>query len=101
MHNRGNYIISLGNFVRWLGSQAESFGVEILPGFAAADLIYADDGAVIGVATGDMGVGRDGQPTDSYQPGVNLMARQVVLAEGCRGSLTKVLFERFGLRNGV
>jgi electron-transferring-flavoprotein dehydrogenase len=101
MNNHGNYAISLGNFVRWLGAQAEAVGVEIFAGFAAADLIYDDNDAVLGVATGDMGIGRDGQPTDAYQPGVNLLARQTVLAEGCRGSLTKVLFERHGLRAGV
>jgi electron-transferring-flavoprotein dehydrogenase len=101
MHNRGNYIISLGNLCRWLAQQAEALGVEIYPGFAAAEVLYNDDGSVRGVATGDLGIGRDGQPTDRYQPGMELHARQTVFAEGCRGSLTKVLFERFGLREGV
>jgi electron-transferring-flavoprotein dehydrogenase len=101
MHNQGNYIISLGNLCRWLGEQAEALGVEIYPGFAAAEVLYGDDGRVRGVATGDMGVGRDGQPTANYQPGVELHARYTLLAEGCRGSLTKTLFERFKLRDGV
>jgi electron-transferring-flavoprotein dehydrogenase len=100
MHNGGNYIISLGNLCRWLGRQAEALGVEIYPGFAAAEVLY-DGGAVAGVATGDMGIGRDGKPTDAYQPGVELRARQTLFAEGCRGSLTKTLFERFELRRGV
>ncbi len=101
MHNHGNYIVSLGNVCRWLAEQAEALGVEIYPGFAAAEVLYGDDGGVRGVATGDMGVGSDGAPTDNHQPGVELLARQTVFAEGCRGSLTKGLFERFGLRDGV
>ncbi|MCH6583279.1 MAG: electron transfer flavoprotein-ubiquinone oxidoreductase [Proteobacteria bacterium] len=101
MNNHGNYIISLGNLCRWLGEQAEGLGVEIYPGFAAAEVLYSDDGAVRGVATGDMGIGKDGQPTDNYQPGVELLAKHTMFAEGCRGSLTKTLFERFGLRDGV
>ncbi len=101
LHNEGNYIISLGNLCRWLGEQAEALGVEIYPGFAAAEVLYNDDGSVKGVATGDMGIGKDGQHTENYQPGVELHARQTVFAEGCRGSLTKTLFERFGLREGV
>ena len=75
--------------------------VEIYPGFAAAEVLYGDDGRVCGVATGDMGVGRDGQHTANYQPGVELRARYTLFAEGCRGSLTKTLFERFNLRDGV
>jgi electron-transferring-flavoprotein dehydrogenase len=101
LHNEGNYIISLGNLCRWLGEQAEALGVEIYPGFAAAEVLYDDDGSVKGVATGDMGIGKDGQHTGNYQPGVELHARQTVFAEGCRGSLTKTLFERFKLREGV
>ena len=101
MNNHGNYIISLGNLCRWLGEQAEGLGVEIYPGFAAAEVLYSGDGAVRGVATGDMGIGKDGQPTDNYQPGVELLAKHTMFAEGCRGSLTKTLFERFGLRDGV
>jgi electron-transferring-flavoprotein dehydrogenase len=101
MHNRGNYIISLGNLCRWLAQQAEALGVEVYPGFAAAEVLYDGDGAVRGVATGDMGVGRDGKPTEAFQPGVELHARQTVFAEGCRGSLTKTLFDRFRLRDGI
>jgi electron-transferring-flavoprotein dehydrogenase len=101
MHNRGNYIISLGNLCRWLATQAEGLGVEIFPGFAAAEVLYDEQGAVRGIATGDMGVGRDGQPKPGFEPGVELLARQTVFAEGCRGSLTKTLFERFSLRDGV
>jgi electron-transferring-flavoprotein dehydrogenase len=101
MHNEGNYIISLGNLCRWLATQAESLGVEIYAGFAGAEVLYDTEGAVAGVATGDMGIGRDGQPTDAHQPGIELRARQTVFAEGCRGSLTKRLFERFRLRDGV
>ena len=101
MHNHGNYIISLGNLCRWLATQAEELGVEIYPGFAAAEVLYNDDGAVVGVATGDMGIGRDGQPTDQFAPGMELRARYTLFAEGCRGSLTKTLFERFKLREGV
>jgi electron-transferring-flavoprotein dehydrogenase len=101
MRNHGNYIISLGNLCRWLAQQAEELGVEIYPGFAAAEVLYDASGAVRGVATGDMGIGRDGKPTEAHQPGVELHARQTVFAEGCRGSLTKTLFERFKLRDGV
>ena len=101
MNNHGNYIISLGNLCRWLATQAEELGVEIYPGFAAAEVLYNDDGAVVGVATGDMGVGRDGQPTDQFAPGMELRARYTMFAEGCRGSLTKALFDRFNLRDGV
>jgi electron-transferring-flavoprotein dehydrogenase len=101
MNNHGNYVVSLGNVCRWLGTQAEELGVEIYPGFAAAEVLYHDDGRVKGVATGDMGVGRDGKPTDSYTPGVELHATYTIFAEGCRGSLTKTLFDRFALRDGV
>ena len=98
MHNAGNYIVSLGNVCRWLAQQAEELGVEIYPGFAAAEVLYDADGAVKGVATGDMGIGRDGEKTDAWQPGMELWAKQTVFAEGCRGSLTKTLFDRFELR---
>jgi electron-transferring-flavoprotein dehydrogenase len=101
MHNHGNYIISLGNLCRWLGSQAENLGVEIFPGFAASEVLYDDAGNVRGIATGDMGVGIDGKPKANFEPGVELLARQTVFAEGCRGSLTKTLFEKFDLRKGV
>ncbi len=100
MHNSGNYIISLGNLCRWLATQAEELGVEIYAGFAGAEVLYDVDGRVRGVATGDMGIGRDGEPTDSYTPGVELIARETLFAEGCRGSLSKRLIERFQLRDG-
>jgi electron-transferring-flavoprotein dehydrogenase len=101
MHNHGNYVISLGNLCRWLAQQAEALGVEIYPGFAAAEVLYDEAGRVRGVATGDMGIGKDGQPTSSHTPGVELRARLTLFAEGCRGSLTKGLEARFGLREGV
>jgi electron-transferring-flavoprotein dehydrogenase len=101
LRNEGNYVVSLGNVCRWLGTQAEALGVEIYPGFAAAEVLYREDGSVKGVATGDMGIGKDGRPTANHQPGMELHARQTVFAEGCRGSLTKSLFERYALRNGV
>ncbi|MGE0013377.1 MAG: electron transfer flavoprotein-ubiquinone oxidoreductase [Azoarcus sp.] len=98
MHNDGNYIISLGNFCRWLGEQAEALGVEIYPGFAAAEVLFDEAGAVRGIATGDMGVTRDGEHGPNYQPGIELHARQTVFSEGCRGSLTKGLMARYDLR---
>jgi len=101
MRNHGNYIISLGNLCRWLGAQAEALGVEVFPGFPAAEVLYDEHGAVRGVATGDMGVARDGSRKPTYEPGVELHAKQTLFAEGCRGSLTKTLFQRFGLREGV
>ena len=101
MDNHGNQVVSLGNLCRWLGQQAEALGVEIYPGFAAAEVLYHEDGRVKGVATGDLGIGRNGERTERYQPGMELHARQTVFAEGCRGSLTKRLFERFRLREGV
>jgi electron-transferring-flavoprotein dehydrogenase len=101
MNNHGNYIISLGNFCRWLKEQAEELGVEIFEGFAASEILYDDDGAVAGVATGDMGVGKDGEKKDSFTPGYELHARYTFFAEGCRGSLTEGLFKRFDMRRGV
>jgi electron-transferring-flavoprotein dehydrogenase len=101
MNNHGNYIISLGNLCRWLGQQAEGLGVEIYPGFAAAEVLYHEDGSVKGVATGDLGIGRDGAHTENYQPGMELHAKQTILAEGCRGSLTKDLMRKFKLCEGV
>jgi electron-transferring-flavoprotein dehydrogenase len=101
MRNHGNYIISLGNLCRWLAQQAEELGVEIYPGFAAAEALYDAEGRVVGVATGDMGIGRHGEKTDRYQPGVELAAKETLIAEGCRGSLAKHLMARFGLRDGV
>jgi len=101
MHNRGNYIISLGNLCRWLAAQAEELGVEIYPGFAGAEVLYDEDGRVRGVATGDMGIGKDGERTERYTPGVELVAKETLFGEGCRGSLSKTLIERFRLREGA
>ena len=101
MHNDGNWIISLGNLCRWLGEQAEALDVSIFPGFPASEVLYHEDGSVKGVATQDMGVGRDGEPKGGFEPGVELHARITVFAEGCRGHLTKSLFERFDLRAGA
>ena len=98
MKNHGNYIISLSQLGRWLGEQAEALGVEIYPGFAAAEILFDDNGAVKGVATGDMGIGKDGEKTDMFEPGMELHAKQTVFAEGCHGSLTKQLIEKFDLR---
>ena len=99
--NHGNYVISLGSVCRWLGQQAEGLGVEIFPGFAAAEVLYHDNGSVKGVATGDLGVGKDGKPTAAYQPGMELHAKYTFFAEGCRGHLGKQLQERFKLRDGA
>ncbi len=96
--NHGNYVVSLGLVTRWLGQQAEALGVEIYPGFAGAEILYDENGAVKGVATGDMGVGRDGQHTDAYQPGMELHAKYTLFAEGCRGHLGKQLEAKFNLR---
>ena len=96
--NHGNYVISLANVSRWLGQQAEALGVEIFAGFAAAEVLYNENGSVKGVATGDMGVGRDGQQTDAYQPGMELHAKYTFFAEGCRGNLGRQLEEKFSLR---
>ncbi len=101
MHNHGNYIVSLGNVCRWLAQQAEALGVDIYPGFAAAEVLYHPDGSVKGVATGDMGRTKAGEEGANFAPGMELHARQTIFAEGCRGSLTKTLFERFQLRSGV
>ena len=98
--NHGNYVISLGNVVRWLGQQAEALGVEIYPGFAASEILFNEDGSVKGVATGNMGVGRDGEPTDNFQPGMELHAKYTLFAEGARGHLGKQLIARFGLDKG-
>ena len=98
LHNEGNYIISLGNLCRWLGEQAEALGVDIFPGFAASELLFNTNGSIKGVATGDMGIGRNGEKTMRYSPGVELHAKYTMIAEGVRGSLAKVLFDRFGLR---
>ena len=99
-HNDGNYIISLGNFTRWLGEQAEALGVEIFPGFTAAEVLYNDNGSVKGVATGNMGIGKDGEPTDSFQLGMELHAKYTVFAEGARGHLGKQVIAKFKLDQG-
>jgi electron-transferring-flavoprotein dehydrogenase len=101
LRNHGNYIASLGSVVRWLGQQAEALGVEIYPGFAAAEILYDEAGAVRGVATGNMGVGRDGQPTDAFQPGMELLAKYTLFAEGSRGHLGRQLVSRFRLDAGA
>ncbi|KPN74240.1 electron transfer flavoprotein-ubiquinone oxidoreductase [Neisseria sp. 74A18] len=95
--NHGNYIISLGMLCRWLAEQAENLGVEIYPGFAASEVLYHPDGSVKGIATGNMGVGKDGEPTDNFQPGMELWAQQTIFAEGCRGSLTRQLIQKYAL----
>ncbi|HDR9198905.1 TPA: electron transfer flavoprotein-ubiquinone oxidoreductase [Burkholderia vietnamiensis] len=95
--NHGNYVISLGNVTRWLGTQAEALGVEIFPGFPAAEILYNDDGSVKGVATGNMGVGKDGEPTENFQLGMELHAKYTLFAEGCRGHLGRQLISKFKL----
>ena len=100
MNNHGNYVISLGNLCRWLGEQAEELGVDIIPGYPAADLLVEND-RVVGVVTGDMGIDKEGKQTANFVPGAELRAKLVLFAEGCRGSLTKKLFERYNLRDGV
>jgi electron-transferring-flavoprotein dehydrogenase len=97
MHNQGNYIVSMGNICRWLASQAEELGVEIFPGFAAADILYNEDGSVGGVITGDMGIDNKGEAKDSFMPGMELKAKYTVFAEGCRGHLGKELIKHFAL----
>lgn len=99
MHNQGNYIISLANLCRWLAVQAESLGVEIYPGFAGAAFLKNEKGEVIGIKTGDMGLDKHGKPTNQYQPGMEIYATQVLLAEGCRGSLTEEVIETYQLRD--
>ncbi|MGI9293017.1 MAG: NAD(P)/FAD-dependent oxidoreductase, partial [Pseudomonadales bacterium] len=99
MHNEGNYIVSLGNVCRWLAEQAEALGVEIYPGFAAAEVLYHEDGRVKGIATGDMGLSASGEHKDSYMPGMELHAKYTLFSEGCRGNLGKLLMERFALNS--
>jgi len=100
MNNHGNYIVSLGNVCRWLAGKAEALGVEIYPGFAASEVLYDDNGAVAGVATGDMGVGKNGAPKDSFTRGMELRAKYTLLAEGARGNLGKQLLAKFNLGDG-
>ena len=101
MDNHGNYIVSLGRVCKWLGEQAEALGVEIYPGFAAAEVLFNDAGAVIGVATGDMGIGKDGQKKAEFQPGMELHAKYTLFGEGVRGSLSRELMKKFNLRDGI
>ncbi len=100
MNNHGNYAGSLGALCKWLGEQAAELGVEVYPGFAAAEVLYDSEGAVIGVATGDMGIGRDGKPSDRYTRGMELRGKYTVIAEGARGSLAKTLVAKFKLDEG-
>lgn len=97
MHNEGNYVVSLGNVCRWLAEQAEGLGVEVFPGFPASQLLFNEDGSVAGIITGDMGVGVDGEPKDSFTPGMELRAKYTIFAEGCRGHLGKQLYSKFQL----
>ncbi len=101
MHNTGNYIVSLGNVCRWLAEQAEALEVEIFPGFAAAEVVYTEAGAVAGVVTGDMGRGADGSEKDGFEPGMELRGKYTLFAEGCRGHLGKQLIEKFALDAGA
>ena len=100
MHNEGNYVISLGAVTKWLGEQAEALGVEIFPGFAGAEVLYDERGAVRGVATGNLGIGKDGAPTDNFQLGMELLGKYTLFAEGARGHLGKQLIARFKLDSG-
>ena len=97
VHNDGNYIVSMGNVCRWLAEQAENMGIEVYPGFAAAEVLFNEDGSVKGVATGDMGISAEGEQKDSYMPGMELHAKYTLFAEGCRGHLGKQLITHFGL----
>ncbi len=100
MNNHGNYIVSLGEVCRWLAAQAEELGVEIYPGFAAAEILYNEDGSVRGVATNDMGIGKDGQPKDTFMRGMELRGKYTLIGEGVRGSLSKELIRKFNLDEG-
>ncbi|MFM2318260.1 MAG: hypothetical protein RLZZ215_881 [Pseudomonadota bacterium] len=97
MHNEGNYVVSLGNVCRWLAEQAEGLGVEVFPGFPASQLLFNEAGSVAGIITGDMGIGIDGEPKDSFTPGMELRAKYTIFAEGCRGHLGKQLYSQFQL----
>src|SRR6202011_5015681 len=100
MSNHGNFVVSLGNVCRWLATKAEALGVEIYPGFAAAEVLFDANGAVAGVATGDMGVARDGHHKDAFTRGMELRAKYTLFAEGARGTLTRAVVRRFGLDAG-
>src|SRR5690606_27431436 len=99
--NEGNLIVRLGHLVKWLADEAEALGVEIYPGFAAADVVVGEDGSVRGVVTGDMGLAQDGTPGPQHAPGMELLARYTLFAEGCRGHLGKRLQARLHLREGA
>ena len=98
MHNEGNYIVGLGTLCQWMGEQAEAAGVNVFPGFAASEVLYDDQGRVRGIATSDMGIGKDGEPRSSFQPGYELLGKYTIFAEGCHGNLGKVLMEKYDLR---
>ena len=100
LNNEGNYIISLSQLVRWLGSKAEDLGVEIYPGFSASEVLYGDSGQVVGVATKDAGIGKDGSQKSSFTQGIELRARQTLFAEGARGSCSEEVIEKYKLRAG-
>lgn len=101
LRQEGNYVISLGRLCRWLGEQAEQLGVEIYPGFAADEPVFSEDGALVGVQLKDVGIDKSGKAKDTYQPGMRLLGKQTILAEGCRGSLSELLMKHFNLREGV
>lgn len=98
MHNDGNYIISLNELVKWMAERAEELGVEVYPGFAASEVLYNDRGGVMGVATNDLGIGRNGKPKDNFERGMEFHARCTIFAEGCHGSLTKQVIKKYDLR---
>lgn len=101
LHNHGNYVISLSQLCRWMGEQAEELGVEVYPGMPVSETVTDDAGRVVGVATADMGIGKDGRPTDAFARGMELLGKQTVLAEGCRGSVSEEVMDAFDLRTGV
>jgi electron-transferring-flavoprotein dehydrogenase len=98
MSNKGNFIVSLNNFTRWLGEQAEEAGAEIYPGYAGSEVLYHPDGSVKGVATNDVGMSKDGTPSDSFERGMEIHAKVTLFAEGCHGSLSKGVINNFKLR---
>jgi electron-transferring-flavoprotein dehydrogenase len=101
MHNKGNYVISLGRLCQWLGEQAEAAGINVFPGFAASEVLYDDEGRVQGVATSDLGIGKDGEKKSSYQAGYELLGKYTIFAEGCRGNLGEALMKKFDLRKNA
>lgn len=98
MNNHGNYVVRLGHLVKWLGEQAEALGVEVYPGYAAAEILYHPDGSVKGVATNDVGIAKDGSPKENFERGMELHAKCTIFAEGCHGHLAKQLIQKFNLR---